>query len=174
MGEGVASNDQPVATGEFERNVALCVARCVDDAQPGDNFIPRFDHVHLALDGGVVATRAGDEARALGRQAACRGVAIPEIPFRAGHVETCTGRHQFIEFVDRPPEMVGMAMGEDDLGDLRFVDTGGFEIVPQFARRRHEAIAGAHIDQDQIAAGADQRHVGRGTILLAGLAGRLE
>src|SRR6185295_11470880 len=40
VGEGVASNDQPVATGEFERNVALCVARCVDDAQPGTISFP--------------------------------------------------------------------------------------------------------------------------------------
>ena len=66
-----------------------------------------------------------------------------------------------IELVDRAPEMIGMAMCEDDLGDLRLVDPGLLEIVPEFAGRRHETIAGAHINEDQVATFVDHGDVGR-------------
>ena len=49
VGEGVSAHDQTVATGKFERNVTLCVARRIDDAKAGDNFIPGLDHFHLFL-----------------------------------------------------------------------------------------------------------------------------
>ncbi len=39
MGEGIASNDQAVAAGEFKRNVALCVAGRIDNTQTGDDLI---------------------------------------------------------------------------------------------------------------------------------------
>src|SRR5665647_899093 len=123
---------------------------------------------------GLPAERAGFVTGALGRQATQRIVAGPEIPFGGGDVEGGLRQHEVVELVHRAPEMVRVAVGEDHLGDLGLVDAGAFEIVPQFAGARHEAVAGAHVYQDQVVGGADQRDIGRRIVLLAGLAGRLQ
>ncbi len=83
MGEGVAADDQPVAAGKFKRDMALRVAGVAMTCKAGDDVVARLEHFHAVLDRRVIAPRAGDETRALGRQAARRVVAVPEIPFGA-------------------------------------------------------------------------------------------
>ena len=56
-----------IAAGEFQRDVALCMAWRIDNMQTRNDLIARFDHFHLVLDCRVVAPCTGDQTRALGR-----------------------------------------------------------------------------------------------------------
>ncbi len=87
-------------------------------------------------------------------------VAKPEIPLGGGDVEFGVRRHHLVELDDGSPEMVGMAVSENDLRDFVPVDARFLQIVPEPARGRHEAIAGTHVDKDQFLAGPDQRDIG--------------
>jgi hypothetical protein len=51
-------------------------------------------------------------------------------------------------------------MSENHFCNLRPIDAGGFEILPQFARSRHEAVARTHINKNELLPDCDQCHVG--------------
>src|SRR5512139_3822408 len=63
------------------------MARGIDNAQTGDDLVPRLDRFDLIFDCSVVAPRARDEAGAFRRQAARCVCACPEIPFCGRDVE---------------------------------------------------------------------------------------
>lgn len=87
MGQNIAADDQAVAAVELKRYVTLRMARGIDNAQTGDDLVPRLDRFDLIFDCSVVAPRARDEAGAFRRQAARCVCACPEIPFCGRDVE---------------------------------------------------------------------------------------
>src|SRR4029453_19001045 len=108
--EDITSDNHTLAAGELKRHVTLRVARRIDEAQPRDGLIARVHQRDLILDRRVVAARARDETGALGGQSARRILAMPEFPLGLRYKEACARRDQIVEFVDRSPQMIGMAM----------------------------------------------------------------
>lgn len=141
MGQNIAADDQAVAAVELKRYVTLRMARGIDNAQTGDDLVPRLDRFDLIFDCSVVAPRARDEAGAFRRQAARCVCACPEIPLCGRDVERGIGRHQFIQFVDGAPKVIGVPMREDHFGDPGLVDASRLKVIPEFSGSRHKAVA---------------------------------
>src|SRR5262245_6462573 len=121
--------------------MALRMARRIDDAQARNDFVPRIHQFDLVLDRRVVAACPGDKSRTFGGEPAGCVLAAPEIPFCAPDEETCTWRNQIIEFIDRAPKMIGVPVGENNLGYFGLVDARGLKVVPQLAGSRHKSVA---------------------------------
>src|SRR3954452_10049128 len=113
------------AAADLERDMPLGVAGRVERAHAGDDVVARLEDFHLLFDRAVAATSTGDKAGALGRQAATGVVALPEIPFGGGDVTGNVRQRDLVELIERAPQMIGMAVGEYDLGDRALFNTGG-------------------------------------------------
>ena len=92
VGDGIGGDDEAVAAGQFERDVARRVARGIDaQSIPGSTSAPGLNMADLFLDGGELALRGFDHAfHFLGHLAGEIGRG-PEIPFGFGHVERGVG-----------------------------------------------------------------------------------
>jgi hypothetical protein len=84
----------------------------------------------------------------------------PKIPFgRRDHIG-CVGKAGLVlEIVEGAPEVVGVAVGEDHLGDAVQVDADGLEVLGKAPGGRLEVRTGAGVDEDEFVADLGERRV---------------
>src|SRR5262249_50066464 len=123
MGEYVTTHNKAFAACKFEGDMALRVARGIDDAQAGNDLVTSLQHSDFFLDRSIIAARAGDEPCAFRREPAPCIFAGPKIPFRACDEKRGIRNHQFVEFIDGAPKMIRMTVSEDHFRDLPLGDS---------------------------------------------------
>ena len=77
----IDGDDQPLAAGDLERQMAGRVAGRVERPDSGHDVVAGLEHRHPVLDGCELALRALDEVPHLGRHLADEVGIHPEVPF---------------------------------------------------------------------------------------------
>ena len=81
-------------------------------------------------------------------------ISHPEVPLGCGEEIGGIGKHRrVVEVIEQAPEMIGMGVGEDDLGDRIAINAGRFHVLGKFAGTGHEMWAGADVDKDRLCTG---------------------
>ncbi len=144
---------------DHEGDMAGRVAGGVDGLDAREHFFARCEKGDAVLQRGHPVLRADNEALAVLRHRSQRVVGTPEIPFRARHPGCGLGEGEIVEIVENAPQMIGMRVGEDEVGDLGGVHAGLLQPGEKLARGRQEIRPGPGIEKRQPVAGAQQGDV---------------
>src|SRR5713101_3153878 len=157
----VACDDQSLAAGDLEGDVAGGVSWRVENPHAADDLVTGLERLQLVLDARQIAFCAEREALEVLGQLLHDIVGHPEIPLRLGDEIARVWKTQSAPVVCDAPQMIRLRVSENDLGDLRPIDPGRLQVLDQLPGRRLPAAARASIDQDEVRRRADQGNIVR-------------
>jgi len=126
---------------------------------PGDDLRAGQEALRSLLDRVKAAASPDDENLAVVRRGRKRFLRTPEVPFCSGDVERRLREDHFVEIIDDAPDVIGMGVGEHDIGDLAGIDLRGLEALDQAARRGHEIRPRPRVEKDQAIRQTDEGQV---------------
>ena len=115
----VPEDEQPrLRIAEREGHVAGRVAGRRDRADARRDLVAIGERLDTVGDGGQTAHRARREGQAFLTDRLDGGGVRPVVELGLTHRKPRIGESRFVELVQQPPEVVGMPMGEDHVGDV--------------------------------------------------------
>ena len=149
MAHGVAQRDQGlIAAVQTHRHMAGRVTRCVDERDTRNNFVALTCQRPLDTFCGKAVDRASDELEHFRADLICEAVLAPVGMLCLADDIFGFGEERLIKVVADAPDVIGVRVGDHDMGDVTWSEACGFQIADKAACGFEPAVARADIYED--------------------------